>query len=127
MKKITTYLAVALMVAAMSVYAALASDQHHSAHIKISEGMMVGNTLVKKGEYKIRIDELTGELTVKKMNGQVVATAVGQVVPMGDDAHDTAITTEDTETGRVLTAVQIRHSDKKLILESDSVTGVVVP
>lgn len=127
MKKITTYFAAAVMVSAMTVFPALASDTHHSARFKISDGMIVGNTLVKKGEYKIGFDEVTGKLTVKKMNGDVVATAVGEVVPMGDEPDNNSITTDDTETGRILTAVQLRHSDKKLVLASGSVTGVVVP
>lgn len=117
MKKVMTYLTMALLVTAMSVFAASAGDTHHSARIKISEPMIVGNTMVKKGEYKIRFDEVTGELTVKELDGDLVASARGQVVALGDDADQTAITTTDTERGRVLTAVQIEDVDKKLILD----------
>src|SRR5689334_2649797 len=105
MKKLTAYLMTALMVAAISVFAAVASDTHHSAHVKISENLIVGNTMVKKGDYKIRFDEVTGELTVKKMNGDLVATAIGHVIPMEKDAKFTALTMTDTDRGPVLTAV----------------------
>jgi len=58
-----------------------------------------------------------------KMNGDLVASAVGQVIQLDDDADVTALTTTDTEVGRVLTAVQMHNVDKKLILESASVTS----
>src|SRR5262245_50501588 len=116
MKKIMTYLTMALMVTAMSVFAAMAGDTHHTRHISISEPMKVGGTLVKEGEYKIRFDEVTGELTVMKMSGRMVASAKGQVIQMGADADVTALTTIDTEAGHVLTAVQMHHVDKKLVL-----------
>jgi len=124
MKKVMTYLTMALMVTAMSIFAASADDTHHSARIKISEPVIVGNTMVKKGEYKIRFDEVTGELTVKELDGDLVASAIGQVVALENDADQTAITTTDTGRGRVLTAVQIHNVDKKLVLPIAVVTSI---
>jgi len=45
------------------------------------------------------------------------------VVQLADDADETALTTTDTAAGRVLTAVQMRNVDKKLILEIASEIG----
>jgi hypothetical protein len=125
MKKGTAYLMTALLVAAISVFAAVASDTHHSAHVKISQNMIVGNTMVKKGDYKVRFDEVTGELTIKKMNGDLVATAIGHVIPLEADAKYTALTTTDTDRGHVLTAVQIDDVDKKLTLDVAVATEII--
>jgi len=106
----------------MSVFAAMAGGTRHTRRIQISEPMIVGGTMVKKGEYKIRFDEVTGALSVRDIDGDLVASAVGQVVQLDDDADVTALTTTYTELGRVLIAVQMHNVDKKLILESASVT-----
>jgi len=117
MKRIIACLTVTLMIAGMSIFAALAGDTHHTRTFKIYEPMIVGGTMVYKGEYRIRFDEATGQLTVMEMGGDAVASAVGEVVQLADDADITALTTTDTVAGRVLTAVQMRNVDKKLILE----------
>jgi hypothetical protein len=116
-------LTVTLMIAGISVFIALASDTHHTRTFEISEPMIVGGTMVKEGEYRIRFDEVTGDLTVMKMNGDLVASAIGEVVQLGDDADVTALTTTDTEAGRVLTAVQMHNVDKKLILDCACATS----
>jgi hypothetical protein len=75
--------------------------------------LIVGGTMVKEGEYKIRFDEVTGALTVMDMDGDLVASAIGQVVQLDDDADVTAITTTETVAGRVLTAVQM-HAEQDI-------------
>jgi hypothetical protein len=122
MKKVIACLSMFLMVAGMSVFAALAGDSHHTRSITISEPMIVGGILVKEGDYRIRFDEVTGVLTVKEKDGDVVAHTTGEVVQLDDDADVTTITTTDTNIGRVLTEVQMRNVDKKLILECTCVT-----
>ena len=78
--------------------------------------------MVEEGEYRIRFDEATGELTVREKDGDLVANTTGEVVQLDDDANVNAITTTDTNVGRVLTEVQMRNVDKKLILECTCVT-----
>jgi uncharacterized protein YabE (DUF348 family) len=116
MKKAIACLTVFLMIAGISVFAALAGDTHHTRSFTVSEPMIVGGTVVEEGDYRIRFDEVTGVLTVMEKDGDLVASATGEVVQLGDDADVTALTTTDTNVGRLLTEVQMRNVDKKLIL-----------
>jgi hypothetical protein len=123
MKKVIACLTVFLMIAGMSVFAALAGDARHTRSFTISEPMIVGGVMVKEGEYRIRFDEVTGVLTVREKDGDLVANTTGEVVQLDDDSDVTALTTTDTDIGPVLTEVQMRNVDKKLILECTCVTG----
>lgn len=127
MKKVIAYLAVFLMMAGMSVFAALAGDTHHTRGFTISEPMIVGGVMVKEGDYRIRFDEVTGVLTVKEKDGDLVANTTGEVVQLDDDADVNALTMTDTNVGRVLTEVQMRNVDKKLILACTCVTASEEP
>jgi uncharacterized protein YabE (DUF348 family) len=122
MKKAIACLTVFLMIAGISVFAALAGDTHHTRSFTVSEPMIVGGTVVEEGDYRIRFDEVTGVLTVMEKDGDLVASATGEVVQLGDDADVTALTTTDTNVGRLLTEVQMRNVDKKLILGCTCVT-----
>ena len=104
------------MIAGMSIFTALAVDTHHTRSFTISEPMIVGGVMVEEGEYRIRFDEVTGVLTVREKDGDVVANTTGEVVQLDDDADVNALTMTDTNVGRVLTEVQMRNVDKKLIL-----------
>lgn len=116
MKRIIACLTVTLMITGMSVLAAMAVDTHHIRSFTISEPMIVGGAMMEEGKYRMRFDEATGALTVMEMDGDVVASATGEVVQLGADADVTAFTTTETAAGRVLTAVQMHNVDKKLIL-----------
>jgi hypothetical protein len=122
-KRIIAYLAVTLMIAGMSIFAAMAADTHHTRSFTISEPMIVGGTMIDEGKYRIRFDEMTGALTVMEMDGDVVASATGEVVQLADDADVTALTTTDTPVGKVLTAVQMHNVNKKLILNCACATS----
>jgi hypothetical protein len=122
MKRIIAFVAVTLMIAGISVFVAMAADTDHTRRITISEPMIVGGTMVDDGDYRMRFDEATGVLTVMEMDGDMVASARGQVIQLDDDADVTAITTTDTAAGRVLTAVQMSNVDKKLILDCTCAT-----
>jgi hypothetical protein len=53
MKKVIACLTVFLMIAGMSIFAALAGDTHHTRSFTISEPMIVGGVMVEEGEYRI--------------------------------------------------------------------------
>jgi hypothetical protein len=127
MKKVIACLTVFLMIAGMSVFAALAGDTHHTRSITISEPMIVGGVMVKEGEYRIRFDEVTGVLTVREKDGDLVANTTGEVVQLDDDADVTELTTTYTDIGQVLTEVQMRNVDKILILRCTCVTDTEGP
>lgn len=122
MKKIIACLTVFLTIAGMSIFAALAADTDHTRSFTISEPMIVGGVMVEEGEYRIRFDEVTGVLTVKDKDGDLVANTTGEVVQLDDDADVNALTTTETNVGLLLTEVQMRNVDKKLILGCACVT-----
>jgi len=115
------------MIAGMSIFTALAVDTHHTRSFTISEPMIVGGAVVEEGEYRIRFDDATGQLTVREKDGDLVASATGEVVQLDDDADVNALTMTDTNVGRVLTEVQMRNVDKKLILGCSCVTASEAP
>ena len=127
MKRIIACLTVTLMITGMSVLAAMAVDTHHTRSFTISEPMIVGGTMIEEGKYRMRFDEATGALTVMEMDGDIVASATGEVVQLGDDADVTALTTTETEAGPVLIAVQMHNVDKKLILPCACAEGSEEP
>jgi hypothetical protein len=122
MKKVIACLTVFLTIAGMSIFAALAGDTDHTRSFTISEPMIVGGVMVEEGEYRIRFDEVTGVLTVKEKDGDLVAHTTGEVVQLEDDADVNALTTTETNVGLLLTEVQMRDVDKKLILGCTCVT-----
>jgi len=127
MKRIIACLMVTLMIAGISVFAAMAADTDHTRRITISKPMIVGGVMVEDGEYRLRFDEADGSLAVMELDGDLVASARGQVIQLEDEADVTALTTTDTATGRFLTAVQMSNVDKKLILNCACATISEVP
>ena len=75
MKRYAAYMAVALMLCAMTVITAVAKDK--KAFVKFDDNLVVNNTVVKKGEYQVRFDEQTGELTGGRPNGLLGVVHLG--------------------------------------------------
>ena len=73
MKRIIACLTVTLMIAGMSIFAAMAADTDHTRRVTISEPMIVGGTMIEDGEYRMRFDEVTGALTVMEIETEYVS------------------------------------------------------
>ena len=118
MKRVTTYFAMAVLVTALAALNVAAGGKKHAARVVFNDDTMVAGTMVEKGEYKVTFNEETGELTVKKLNGDLVVSTKGHVVELGDEASYTSVVTKVTETGPVMTAFRIEGHSKSIVLES---------
>lgn len=72
MKRIASRVLIALMVCALSGSMALAKVK--SRTVTFGQDFVVGETMVKKGTYKLNFDTKTGQLTITGKNKEVVAS-----------------------------------------------------
>lgn len=120
MKRLLSYLAMALLVSALSVPASLAGDKNESSRFTLSEDIMVGGTLLKKGAYKFKFYGDTNELKIRDAEGDVVKTMKVQVVREAEESPYDALTTRNTASGRVLLSVKFDGDHRTLIIEDSS-------
>lgn len=77
--------------ASISVFAA-AKDKVRTETVTFDSDTMVNGTLVKAGEYQVKFNEQTGELTILK-GGKVKARTTAQLQSRSDKAKNTAVRT----------------------------------
>ena len=94
MKRFITALFVALIVGALASFSVLAGDKGkvEKKTITFPEDMMVNGTLIKAGDYEVKFDESTNELSIIK-NGKVEAKTPAHVEARADKAKNTSLRT----------------------------------
>ena len=87
---------VALLICALASIAVVttAKDKVKAETVTFTEDTMVNGTLVKAGEYQIKFNEQTGELSILK-DGKVKAKTTAQLKARNEKARDTAVKTLD--------------------------------
>jgi len=87
---------VALLICALASIAVVttAKDKVKGETVTFTEDTMVNGTLVKAGEYQIKFNEQTGELSILK-DGKVKAKTTAQLQSRSDKAKNTAVRTLD--------------------------------
>ena len=114
MKRYAVYMAVALMLCAMTVITAVAKDK--KAFVKFDDNLVVNNTVVKKGEYQVRFDEQTGELTI--LNGKnAVAKAKAKLEKRDKKASNTTLDTRQNDKGVALVSITLEGDNEAIVLE----------
>jgi|ERR1051326_5620301 hypothetical protein len=94
MKRLTTNL-VAISLLCLFTVGAVAKDKNLKEHMTFSEDLMVGNTLVKKGDYLVKYNAPTSEVSIME-GGKVVATTKATVTVHDKKFdHDALITKGD--------------------------------
>lgn len=121
MKKLFVYFAVALVAAGSISYSTYAQSNKRSVDVSISSDVMLDNTLVRKGDYRARVDFETGELTLMN-NGDVIATVKGQVVEREMKSRYTAVSLRDTGSGRKMVGLMLAGDKRTLVLNDLSNT-----
>jgi len=119
MKSIVNRMVAVLMVGALTGVVAFAKV--HKQRVKFDNDVKVNGTLVKKGNYEVRFDDETGQLTIAK-NGKTVAQAMAKVEPREKKANDFQLrsTVNGDETN--LTGVTFNGSDKDIVITSGGAT-----
>jgi hypothetical protein len=119
-----TFFAV-LIVGALASFSALAGDKSkvEKKMITFPEDVMVNGTLVKAGDYEVKFDESTNELSILK-NGKVQAKTPAHIEARSDKAKNTALRTADKGGATELIGVTFGGSNRDVMVgASGSTTG----
>lgn len=84
----------ALMICALASIsiAAVAKDKVRTENVTFSSDTMVNGTLVKAGDYQVKFNEQSGELSILK-DGKVKAKTTAQLQTRSDKARSTSVRT----------------------------------
>ena len=115
MKSIVNRMVAVLMVGALTGVVAFAKV--HKQKVTFENDIKVNGTLVKKGNYEVKFDDETGQLTIAK-NGKTVVQAMAKVEAREKKANDFQLrsTVNGDETN--LTGVTFSGSDKDIVIAS---------
>lgn len=116
MKKLMTYFALAVMITTLTALTGLAQGKTRSATINLTEDLLVNDTLVKKGQYTVRVNDETGDLTLLDNKGKTVVATKGRVQELNEKVRYTSVMTTSSDKGRVLTGLRIEGARKGLSL-----------
>src|SRR5919112_2113700 len=90
MRKIVNLLVIAAVVCLFSTLTVFGKDK--SEYITLPQDVVIGGTVVKKGEYKLKFDEKSGELLLMK-GSKVVAKTSARIEQREDSPRRTEFNT----------------------------------
>ena len=124
MKRFMKGFFVALVVSALASLSVFAGDKGkvEKKTITFPEDVMVNGTLVKAGDYEVKFDESTGELSIIK-NGEVKAKAPAHIETRSDKAKNTALRTIDKGGNAELLGVTFSGSTRDVIVGASGSTS----
>src|SRR5262245_39808344 len=117
MKKVLSYLAMSLLVGVMAVPASFADGKNVSSHFTLSDNIVVGDTLLKKGTYRFKYYGDEGALKISKNNGKGIMIIKVQAVRESEESPYNELTTRDTANGKELVSVKFDHDHRTILLE----------
>jgi len=114
----------ALMICALASIAvfAAAKDKVKTESVTFTQDIMVNGTLVKAGDYQIKFNEQTGELSILK-DGKVKAKTTAQIQSRSEKARNTSVRTLEKGGTAELIGVTFGGSTRDLVVGASS--GVV--
>ena len=121
MKKNILRLTLAVALCALTNAVALAGDAI-TKRVTFRENVMVGDTLVKKGNYKVSFDEQTNELTIRNGDKVIAKSAARLEDNKNYTGRPVAFrTTKNQQSDTVLLGVNL--GSKFAVLSGDNVTA----
>ena len=122
MKSMVNRMVVILMVAALTSVVAFAKVQKQK--VTFDNDIKVNGTLVKKGNYEVKFDDETGQLTIAK-NGKTVVQTMAKLAPREKKANDFQLRSTVNGDETQLTGVTFGGSDKDIVITNSgaSTTG----
>ena len=119
----TTFFAV-LIVGALASFSALAGDKGkvEKKMVTFPEDVMVNGTLVKAGDYEVKFDESTNELSIIK-GGKVQAKTPAHVEARSGKAKDTALRTADKGGATELIGITFGGSNRDVMVGASGSTS----
>ena len=122
MKSMVNKMVAVLMVGALTGVVAFAKV--HKQRVTFENDIKVNGTLVKKGNYEVKFDDETGQLTIAK-NGKTVVQAMAKVEAREKKANDFQLRSTVNGDETQLTGLTFGGSDKDIVITSSgaSTTG----
>ena len=122
MKSIVSKMVAIVMVGALTGVVALAKV--HKQKVTFDSDIKVNGTLVKKGNYDVKFDDETGQLSIVK-NGKTVVQAMAKLEAREKKANDFQLRSTVNGDETQLTGVTFGGSDKDVVITSGgaSTTG----
>lgn len=121
MKRFIKGIFVALVISALASISAMAGDKGkvEKKSVTFTDDTMVNGTLVKAGDYEVKFDESTGELSIIK-NGKVKAKTVAHYEARTDKAKTTALRTAGADGSVELKGITFVGSNQDVIVGARS-------
>jgi hypothetical protein len=119
MKSMVNRMVAILMVAALTSVVAFAKVSKQ--RVTFENDVKVNGTLVKKGNYEVKFDDETGQLTISK-NGKTVVQAMAKVQPREKKANDFQLRSTVNGDETQLTGVTFGGSDKDIVITNSGST-----
>jgi len=119
MKSMVNRMVAILMVAALTSVVTFAKVSKQ--RVTIENDVKVNGTLVKKGNYEVKFDDETGQLTIAK-NGKTVVQAMAKVQPREKKANDFQLRSTVNGDETQLTGVTFGGSDKDIVITNSGST-----
>jgi|KBSSwiStaDraftv2_1062776.scaffolds.fasta_scaffold756887_1 hypothetical protein len=113
MKSVINRVLVAFLLVTLAGTAAFAKTK--MGRVSFMSAIKVNGTLVKKGDYDVTFDEMTGEVSFEK-NGKVIAKAAARLERRSRKAGGTAFETRQAEMGMELVSIAFSGSDQNVVL-----------
>ncbi|MBS1791576.1 MAG: hypothetical protein JST85_27955 [Acidobacteria bacterium] len=118
MKKLMSYVTMAIMITTVTALTGVAHGKTHTVRVNVEQDMMIGNAQVEKGNYKMIVNQQTGELEVQsERTGKIVATTKGQIVENNKKSPDTEILLSNRGNTAVMTGLRMEGQKMSLNLE----------
>jgi len=102
-----------MMVGALT--SAVAFAKVHKQRMTFNSDVKVNDTVVKKGDYEVKFDDESGQLSIVK-NGKVVAQAMAKVEARAKKANDFQVRSTGTGADAQLIGVTFSGSEQDVVI-----------
>ena len=128
MKKLGINLMMMALLGCATLTTALANEtkmsgKNKSKTIMLSEEMLVNDTLLKRGEYRVKFDAANRLVTIYDLDGDVVAAVPANVQLRNYKAEYNSFHASTTARGKVMTGLTF-EGDKRFITLGEADTNV---
>lgn len=113
MRKMINLVVIAAVVCVFSTLTVFGKDK--SEFVNLPQDVVINGTLVKKGAYKLKFDEKTGELLLMK-GGKVVAKTSARLEKREDKADRTEFNTMTNGSQNELRGITFRGENEKIVI-----------
>lgn len=120
MRKMINLWVIAAVVCLFASLTVTASDK--SEYVTLPQDVTINGTLVKKGEYKLKFDEKSGELLLMK-GGKVVAKTSARLEKREEKAARTEFNTITNGNVSELRGITFRGDNQKIVISGNTASS----